>query len=148
MQGIGVEGEADWRSSNVGAAVGVFEVPTDMPCYEVATTASGGRSLCQSMEGAEEHDRACDTCASCVSCVTVEYTGTPSCLGALQRCPRVVAPILHCRPTNMEGRCAIDLFLDSRGSSSRTCLSSIRDEASATGYCRYIRSSPQNLPPR
>jgi len=49
MQGIGVEGEADWRSSDVGAAVGVFEVPTDMPCYEVATTASGGRSLCQSV---------------------------------------------------------------------------------------------------
>ena len=111
------------EGSDVGAAVGVFEVPTDMPCYEVATTASGGRSPCQSvcylisliqlschlsftvhvfivyalisllltndhclklyvywMEGAEEHDRACDTCASCVSCVTVEYTGTPGIL--------------------------------------------------------------------
>ena len=49
MQGIEDEGNADWRSSDVGAAVGVFEVPTDMPCYEVATTASGGRSPCQSV---------------------------------------------------------------------------------------------------
>ena len=49
MQGIGDEGDADWRSSDVDAVVGVFEVPTDMPCYEVATTASGGRSPCQSV---------------------------------------------------------------------------------------------------
>ena len=49
MQGIGDEGDADWRSSDVGAAVGVFEVPSDMPCYEVTTTASGGRSPCQSV---------------------------------------------------------------------------------------------------
>ena len=49
MQGIEDEGDADWRSSDVGAAVGVFEVPTDMPCYEVAITASGGRSPCQSV---------------------------------------------------------------------------------------------------
>ena len=49
MQGIRVKGDADWRSSDVGAAVGVFEVPTDMPCYEVATIASGGRSPCQSV---------------------------------------------------------------------------------------------------
>ena len=47
MQGIGVEGDADWRSSDVGAAVGVFEVPTNMSCYKVATTANGGRSPCQ-----------------------------------------------------------------------------------------------------
>ena len=49
MQGIGDEGDADWRSCDVGAAVGVFEVPTDMPCYEVATTASGGWSPCESV---------------------------------------------------------------------------------------------------
>ena len=49
MQGIGDESDADWRSSDVGAVVGVFEVPTDMPCYEVTTTASGGRSPCQSV---------------------------------------------------------------------------------------------------
>ena len=49
MQGIEDEGDADWRSSDVGAAVGIFEVPTDMPCYEAATTASGGRSPCQSV---------------------------------------------------------------------------------------------------
>ena len=49
MQGIGDEGDADWRSSDVGAVVGVFEVPTDMPCYEVAITTSGGRSPCQSV---------------------------------------------------------------------------------------------------
>ena len=47
MQGIRVEGDADWRSSDVGAAVGVFEVPTNMSCYKVATTANGGRSPCQ-----------------------------------------------------------------------------------------------------
>ena len=44
MQGIGNEGEAVWRSTDVGAAVGIFEVPTNMPCYEAATTADGGRS--------------------------------------------------------------------------------------------------------
>ena len=49
MQGIGDEGDADWRSTDVGATLGVFEVPIDMPCYEVATTASGGRSPCQSV---------------------------------------------------------------------------------------------------
>ena len=47
MQGIRDEGKAVWRSTDVGAAMGVFEVPTCMPCYEVATTASGGRSLRQ-----------------------------------------------------------------------------------------------------
>nr|POF08268.1 hypothetical protein CFP56_55667 [Quercus suber] len=65
MQGIEDEGDADGRSTDVGAALGIFEVPTDMPCCEAATTASGGRSPCQLMEGAEEHDRACHTCASC-----------------------------------------------------------------------------------
>ena len=44
MQGIRDEGEAVWRNTDVGAAMGVFEVPTYMPCYEVATTASEGRS--------------------------------------------------------------------------------------------------------
>ena len=44
MQGIRDEGDADWRSTDVGAAVGIFEVSTDMPCYEAATTAGGGRS--------------------------------------------------------------------------------------------------------
>ena len=44
MQGIGDEGEADWMSTDVGAAVGVFEVPSYMPCYEAATTTSGSRS--------------------------------------------------------------------------------------------------------
>ena len=44
MQGIRDEGEAVWRSTYVGAAMGVFEVSTYMPCYEVATTAGGGRS--------------------------------------------------------------------------------------------------------
>ena len=37
-------GDAHWRSTNVGAAVGVFEVPIDMPYYEAATTAGGGKS--------------------------------------------------------------------------------------------------------
>ena len=36
-------------STDVGVAVGVFEVPTDMPCYEAATTVDGGRSPCQSV---------------------------------------------------------------------------------------------------
>ena len=49
MQGIRDEGNADWRSSDVGAAVGIFEVPTYMPCYEAATTASGGWSPCKSV---------------------------------------------------------------------------------------------------
>ena len=49
MQGIRDKGDADWRSTDVGAAVGVFEVPIDMPCYEAATTAGGGRSPCQSI---------------------------------------------------------------------------------------------------
>ena len=44
MQGIRVEGEAVWRSTDVGAAIGVLEVSTYMPYYEVATTAGGGRS--------------------------------------------------------------------------------------------------------
>ena len=44
MQGIGDKGDADWMSTDVGAIVGVFEVPTDMP-----TTAGGGRSPCQSV---------------------------------------------------------------------------------------------------
>ena len=44
MQGIRDEGKADWRSTDVGAAMGEFEIPTYMPCYEVATTVSGGRS--------------------------------------------------------------------------------------------------------
>ena len=44
MQGIRDEGEAVWRNTDVGAAMGVFEVPTYMPCYEVATTTGGGRS--------------------------------------------------------------------------------------------------------
>ena len=44
MQGIRDEGEADWRSTDVGATVGVFEVPSYMPCYETTTTAGGGRS--------------------------------------------------------------------------------------------------------
>lgn len=83
MQGIGDEGEVDWRNTDVGATVGVFEVPTYMPCYEAATTADRGRSPRQEMEGAEEHDRACHTCASCISCVIVKYTGTPGCLGAV-----------------------------------------------------------------
>ena len=34
MQGIRDKGDADWRSTDVGAVVGVFEVPIDMPCYE------------------------------------------------------------------------------------------------------------------
>ena len=29
--------------------MGVFEVPTDIPCYETATTAGGGRSPRQSV---------------------------------------------------------------------------------------------------
>ena len=44
MQGIRDEGEAVRRSTDVGAAIGVLEVPTYMPYYEVATTASGGKS--------------------------------------------------------------------------------------------------------
>ena len=44
MQGIGDEGNADWRCADVGAAVGVFKVPIDMPCYEATTTADGCRS--------------------------------------------------------------------------------------------------------
>ena len=44
MQGIRDEGEAVWRSTDVGAAMGVFEVPTYMPCYKVATTTDRGRS--------------------------------------------------------------------------------------------------------
>ena len=44
MQGIRDEGEVDWRSTDVGVAMGIFEVPTYMPCYEAATTAGGGRS--------------------------------------------------------------------------------------------------------
>ena len=47
MQGIRDEGKAVWRSTDVGAAMGVFEVPTCMPCYEVATTVGGGRSPLQ-----------------------------------------------------------------------------------------------------
>ena len=46
MQGIKHEGEADWKSTDVGAAMGVFEVPTYTPCYEIATTAGGGGSPC------------------------------------------------------------------------------------------------------
>ena len=52
-------------------------------------------------------------------------TISAGCLGAVQGCPRVVAPILHFWSTYMEGHCAIDLFLDSKGSSSQTCLSSV-----------------------
>ena len=44
MQGIRDKGKADWRSTDVGAAMGIFGVPTYMPCYEVATTTGGGRS--------------------------------------------------------------------------------------------------------
>ena len=40
MQAIGDEGDADWRSTHVGAAIGVFKIPTDMPCYEAATTST------------------------------------------------------------------------------------------------------------
>ena len=47
MQGIRDEGDIDWRSTDVGAAVGVFEVPTDMPCYKAATSTGEGRSPCQ-----------------------------------------------------------------------------------------------------
>ncbi|KAK9987989.1 hypothetical protein SO802_028228 [Lithocarpus litseifolius] len=43
MQGIRDKGDADWRSTDVGAAVGVFEVPTDMTYYKATTTAGGGR---------------------------------------------------------------------------------------------------------
>ena len=49
MQGIGDEGDVDLRSTDVGAVVGIFEVPIDMPYCEVATTASGGRSPRQSV---------------------------------------------------------------------------------------------------
>ena len=49
MQGIRDKGDADWRSTDVGAAVSVFEVPIDMPCYEAATTAGGGKSPCHSV---------------------------------------------------------------------------------------------------
>ena len=49
MQGIEDEGNADWRSTDVGAAVGGSEVPTDMPYYKAATTAGGGRSSRQSV---------------------------------------------------------------------------------------------------
>ena len=49
MQGIGDEGDADGRSIATGAALGVFEVPSDMPCCEAAATASGGRSPCMSV---------------------------------------------------------------------------------------------------
>ena len=44
MQGIRNEGEADWRSTDVGAVMGIFEVPIYMPYYTVTTTADGGRS--------------------------------------------------------------------------------------------------------
>ena len=44
MQGIRDESEADWRSTDFGAAMGVVEVPTYMPYYEAATTAGGSRS--------------------------------------------------------------------------------------------------------
>ena len=33
-----------WRSTDVGVAVGVFEVPTDMPYYKATTTVGGGSS--------------------------------------------------------------------------------------------------------
>ena len=49
MQGIRDEGNVDWRSIDVGAAVGIFEVPTDMPYYKAATTTDGGRSPRQSV---------------------------------------------------------------------------------------------------
>ena len=49
------------------------------------------------------------------------------CLEAIQGCPRLVVPMLYYRSTYMEGHDAVDLFLDSRGSLSRTCLLSIRD---------------------
>ena len=44
MQGIKDEGEAVWRSTDVGVAMGIFEVPIYMPYYKVTTTAGGGRS--------------------------------------------------------------------------------------------------------
>ncbi|KAL0005608.1 hypothetical protein SO802_013169 [Lithocarpus litseifolius] len=44
IQGIRDKGDANWRSIDVGAVVGIFEVPTDMPCYEATTTVGGGRS--------------------------------------------------------------------------------------------------------
>ena len=44
MQGNRDEGEAVWRSTDVGAAIGIFEVPNYMPCYKTATTADGGKS--------------------------------------------------------------------------------------------------------
>ena len=47
MQGIRDKGDADWRSTDVGAALGIFEVLTNMPCYEAAATVGGGRSPCQ-----------------------------------------------------------------------------------------------------
>ena len=47
MYGIGQEGDANWRSSDVGASVGVFEGPFDMPYYEAATTTNAGRFPCQ-----------------------------------------------------------------------------------------------------
>ena len=45
MQGIRDKGKAIWRSIDVGAAIGVFEVPIYMPCYKVATTVGGGSPL-------------------------------------------------------------------------------------------------------
>ena len=47
MQGIKDEGEAICRSTDVGAAISVLEVPTYMPYYEIPTTPGGGRSLHQ-----------------------------------------------------------------------------------------------------
>ena len=47
MQCIRDKGEAVWRSIDVGVAIGIFKVPTYMPCYEVATTVGGGRSPLQ-----------------------------------------------------------------------------------------------------
>ena len=44
MQGIGDEGEVDSRSTDVGATVGVFKIPSYMPYYRATTITGGGRS--------------------------------------------------------------------------------------------------------
>ena len=44
MQGIGDDDDVDWRSVDVSAAMGIFKVPTNMPCYDAAIIAGGCRS--------------------------------------------------------------------------------------------------------
>ena len=61
------------------------------------------------------------------------------CIGVAQGCVALSAHILHYRPAYIDVRRAFDLFLGSRGVSSKTCLLLGWDEATATEFCGYFK---------